>query len=89
MDDIEIRDVVKRLARPHSSGGDVVERVAILAAGGDYRAIMDWITDHDGRAEEAAPAARGGGLHGGRLTHGAGAPVAAPARYVLPAGALA
>ena len=37
MDDTEIRDVVKRLFRPHSSGGDVIERVAILAAGGDPR----------------------------------------------------
>lgn len=89
MDDSEIRDVVKRLARPHSSGGDVIERVAILAAGGDYQAIMAWITDHDGTAEEAAPAVRTGGLHGSRLAHGAGAPIAAPARYVLPAGVLA
>jgi hypothetical protein len=29
--DAEIRAIVKRLARPHSSGGDVVERAALLA----------------------------------------------------------
>lgn len=87
MDDSEIRDVVKRLCRPHSSGGDVIERAAILAAGGDSQAILAWITAHDGQAEEAAPAVRGGGLHGSRLSYGSGAPAAAPARYVLPAGA--
>ena len=85
MDDAEIRDVVKRLSRPHSSGGDVIERAAILAAGGDYQAIIAWITDHDGKAEEAAPAVRTGGLHGSRLSYGSGAPPAAPARFVLPA----
>ena len=89
MDDSEIRDVVKRLSRPHSSGGEVIERAAILAAGGDYQAIMAWITDHDGTAEEAAPAVRAGGLHGSRLSYGSGAPPAAPARFVLPASAFA
>jgi hypothetical protein len=88
MDDSEIHDLVKRLSRPHPSGGDVIERVAILAAGGDYQAILAWITAHDGTAEEAAPAARGGGLHGSRLSYGAGAPPAAPARFVLPADVL-
>ncbi len=87
MDDSEIRDVVTRLARPHSSGGDVIECAAIFAAGGDYRAIVTWITEHDGTAE-AAPAARTGGLHGSRLSHGSGAAPAEPARFVLPAGAL-
>jgi hypothetical protein len=88
MDDSEIRDVVARLSRPHTSGGDVIECAAILAAGGDYRAIVTWITDHDGTAEEAAPAVRTGGLHGSRLSYGSGAAPAGPARFVLPAGAL-
>jgi hypothetical protein len=33
--DDAIRAVVTRLSRPHASGGDVIERAAILAEGGD------------------------------------------------------
>ena len=33
MDDDEVRALVTRLARPHSSGGDVIERSVILAEG--------------------------------------------------------
>jgi hypothetical protein len=89
MDDDEIRAVVKRLSRPHPSGGEVVERAAILAAGGDLQAIMAWIIAHDGRAEAAAPAAPKRGLHGSRLEYLIGAYVPTPDRFVLPAGALA
>ena len=89
MEDDEIRSVVKRLSRPHPSGGEVIERAAILAAGGDFQAIMAWIMSHDGLAEAAAPAAPKGGLHGSRLGYGHGADPAAPVRFVLPAGALA
>src|SRR4029079_10178930 len=67
MNDDEIRAVVKRLARPHPSGGEVIERVAILAAGGDFEAIMDWITARGGRGEAVVPAAPKRGLHGSRL----------------------
>jgi hypothetical protein len=86
MDDDGIRVVVKRLSRPHASGGDVVERASILAEGADFPSIMTWITDHAGVPEDAVAAAPKG-LHGARLD-GGGAPPRAPLRYVLPAGTL-
>ncbi len=89
MDDSEIRAVVKRLSRPHSSGGEVVERAAILAAGGDFQAIMAWITAHHGYAEAVAPPTPKGGLHGSRLAFGDAGDIPPPSRFVLPAGALA
>jgi hypothetical protein len=86
MEDGAIRDLVARLARPHPSGGAVIERAAILAEGGDFDDIVEWITAHDGLPEEAI-AAREGGLHSARPVEGsrAGRP---PSRYILPAGAL-
>ena len=51
MDDEAIRSVVTRLARSHSSGGEVIERAAILAEGGDFPAVMAWITAHGGKPE--------------------------------------
>jgi hypothetical protein len=86
MDDDGIRLLVKRLARPHASGGDVVERASILAEGADFPSIMTWISDHAG-VPEAQVLATPKGLHGARLD-GGGAPPRAPSRYVLPAGAL-
>ena len=88
MDDDEIRAVVKRLSRPHPSGGEVIERAAIVAAGGDFQGIMAWIVAHDGEAEAAVPAGKGG-LHGSRLEYRIGAEGPTPLRFVLPAGALA
>ena len=90
MDEDALRLVVTRLARPHASGGQVIERAAIMAEGSRSRAILDWIADHDGQAEELVPVAtRGGlGLHGGRDADGRGAGAATPRRYVLPPGAL-
>jgi hypothetical protein len=38
--DDAIRAVVRRLSRPHASGGDVIERAAILAEGADAAAIV-------------------------------------------------
>jgi hypothetical protein len=88
VDDDAIRALVARLSRAHPSGGEVVERAAILAAGADFEAIVGWIVAHDGRPE-AVPAKRArGGLHGARVTQAEGA-TSTPARYVLPAGALA
>jgi hypothetical protein len=86
MDDAEIRDLVVRLARPHPSGGKVIERAAILAAGPGSGDVVDWITRRDGQGETAS-AGRSGGLHGGRLA-GAGRTDGPPLRYILPAGAL-
>ena len=89
MDDDEIRSVVKRLSRPHPSGGEVIERAAILAAGGDFEAIMTWILAHGGSAEAAVSVGPKRGLHGSRLDFGIGAGGPTPVRYVLPAGAVA
>ena len=90
MDDAAIRSLVVRLARPHASGGDVIARAAILAEGGDFAAVVRWITAHSGVPEEA-PVARtrgGSGIHGARGT-GSGEAGSVPARrFVFPPGAL-
>jgi len=86
MDDDAILAVVKRLARPHPSGGAVIERAAILAEGADFASVMAWIAEHDGRPEARAAPVSSRGLHGSRLDnfeHGQ-----PPLRYVLPAGTI-
>jgi hypothetical protein len=88
MEDDEIRTLVIRLSRSHPSGGEVIERAAILAEGADFDAVVGWIMAHDGQPEAKAAPSAGRGLHGTRLTSSAGA-TGPPARYVLPAGALA
>jgi hypothetical protein len=88
MDDDAIRVLLTRLSRPHGSGGEVIERAAIMAAGADSAAIVEWIVAHDGRPETQAPAASGGGLHGARLNDGDRVDASRPRRYVLPPGAL-
>ena len=87
-DDEAIRAVLRRLARPHSSGGDVVERAALLAEGAEFPAIMVWITDHAGIPEASVAAAPRHGLHGSRMSGGSSTEPSKPLRYVLPAGAL-
>jgi len=87
VEDDEIRALLTRLARPHPSGGAVIERAALAAEGSSLEEIIDWITAHDGLPEEVAaarPAAHG--LHGSRVE---GARVRPAARYVLPRGVLA
>jgi hypothetical protein len=84
MDDVEIRAVVKRLSRPHPSGGAVIERAAILAAGTDFDAVMAWIVAHAGTPEAVAAAPQRGGLH----SRGDEGRDSTPRRFVLPAGAL-
>lgn len=77
--------VVKRLARPHASGGLVVERSVILAEGSSSAAILSWISDHEGVPDFTAVPARSQGLHGSSVNANA-APQAPPARrFVLPA----
>jgi hypothetical protein len=88
-DDQAIRDLVARLARPHASGGKVIERAAILAEGADFTAVIAWIEAHAGRPETAVAAAPSGGLHGGRRNGGGGDDSRPPLRFVLPPGALA
>jgi hypothetical protein len=82
MDDDAIRILVTRLSRPHRSGGKVIERAAILAAGADSAAVLAWIAAHDGQPETLAPVVSRRGLHSARLTD------SGPRRYVLPPGVL-
>jgi hypothetical protein len=89
VDDDVIRALVTRLARSHASGGNVIERAAILAEGGDFAAVMDWIADHGGKPEATAPAGTRHGLHGAQLGHSGGAEGQTPLRFVLPPGTLA
>jgi hypothetical protein len=86
--DDAIRAIVTRLSRPHASGGDVIERAAILAEGANSAAIVAWIVAHAGQPEAAVPQAPARGLHGARLSGGPGAAGDTPRRYVLPVGAL-
>ena len=88
MDDDPILALVKRLARPHTSGGAVIERAAILAEGADFASVMAWIADHDGRPEATVAAGSTHGLHGSRFNDTDPARRATPLRYVLPAGTL-
>jgi len=78
--------LVRRLSRPHPSGGVVIERAAILAAGSGSSAVLAWITAHGGKAELAVEN-RSGGLHADRdRPNSPGGDT--PLRYVIPAGAL-
>jgi hypothetical protein len=88
MDDDAILALVTRLARPHASGGEVVERAAILAEGADFPAVMAWITAHNGQPESTVPAASRRGLHGSRLNDPGADQPRSPLRFVLPAGTL-
>jgi hypothetical protein len=92
MDDADIRSLVTRLARPHPSGGAVIERAAVMAEGADFHEVMKWIESHGGKPEETTPVAGRGtrhGLHGARLNDSSGAASGVPRRFVLPPGALA
>ena len=75
---------MSRLARPHSSGGVVVERASLLAEGANFAAIMDWILAHGGVAE-APGDQRGGGLQGIAAIERGAASVVTARRFVLPA----
>jgi hypothetical protein len=88
MDELQIKALVTRLSRPHASGGVVIERAAILAAGADFPAVMDWIADHEGTPEETVNVTRSQGLHGSRMSGAAPAAPPRPTSFVLPAGAL-
>ncbi len=85
MEDDAIRILVTSLSRPHRSGGDVVERAAILASGAKSTEVVSWIVAHEGKPEAAVAAPATRGLHGSRLS----TEPQQPLRYVLPAGALA
>ena len=86
MNDLEITALIRNLSRPHPSGGIVIERAAILAAGGDSPEIIAWIMTHAGAPE--TPAARSRGLHGSRIYADESRASSHPTRFVLPANAL-
>jgi hypothetical protein len=88
MDDDAIRTLVASLSRPHGSGGDVIERAAILATGAESTKVVAWIVANDGQPEAAVTAASTRGLHGSRVSGGFGSAERPPVRYVLPAGTL-
>ena len=89
MDDDAICALVTRLARPHASGGQVIERAAILAEGADFAAIMAWVIAHGGKPETTVPAVSRRGLHDSWVSDSRGAGAGTPLRFVLPPGALA
>jgi hypothetical protein len=85
--DDELRTLISDLARPHRSGGRVVERASLLASGADFGAAVAWIEAHGGTAELPSKKGRAsGGLHGARQD--ARDPSRDPLRFVLPPGAL-
>jgi hypothetical protein len=88
MNDDAILALVTRLARPHSSGGAVIERAAILADGADFASVMAWIENHNGHPEPSAAAVATRGLHGARISSTGAGQLRPPLRYVLPAGTL-
>ena len=88
VNDLEITALVTRLSRSHPSGGVVIERAAILAAGADSPAIIDWIIAHSGTPESTTPPARSYGLHGSRVNDGSNPASRQPVRFVLPANSL-
>lgn len=87
MDDDAIRALVTRLARPHQSGGKVIERAAIFADGADFAAVMAWITAR-GATPETVESTTRGGLHNLRDDTRPDATAQTPRRFVLPPGAL-
>jgi len=89
MDDAAIRALVARLARPHRSGGHVIERSSILAEGDGASDVLAWITENHGEPEAAAaPRDASRGLHGSHFHDRGPARTPVPRRYVLPPGAL-
>ena len=88
MDDTEINALVRRLSRPHPPGAVVIETAAIMAAGADSGAVIDWILAHSGTPETAASTSRKRGLHGAQMDADAANAPGKPVRFVLPADTL-
>jgi hypothetical protein len=80
-------ELVRRLSRPHNSGGRVIERSVILAEGAESSTILGWITDHDGVGDSSRMSTRTGGLHGDRRTALTSDSAGPARRFVLPASA--
>jgi hypothetical protein len=77
--------LVKRLARPHPSGGTTIDRPVILAEGTRSTAILAWIADHGGAPDSTLPSVRSKGLHSRSSAVGVEREVAPARRYILPA----
>jgi hypothetical protein len=88
VDDDTIRTTVRRLARPHPSGGEAIERSVILAEGSDSAAIIAWVLSHAGVPDSTATMAARRGIHGPREQRGVETPDRPPLRFLLPAGSL-
>jgi hypothetical protein len=80
----EVAVLVKRLARPHASGGTVIERPVIIAEGTRSKAILAWIADHGGAPDSTLPHSQSRGLHSPSLTVGVGRQATPARRYILP-----
>ena len=78
--DDEIRALLSRLSRRHPSGGTVIERAAIVAAGADSATVVAWILDHAGEPEAAGGMSSKRGLHSPRISGPIGPAPRAPAR---------
>ena len=87
MDDDEIRVLVRRLARPHPSGGTVVERAAIVAEGTGSDEVLSWLLDHGAQPEATVVERASHGLHGMDRRSTSASKQPPPSRYILPAGA--
>ena len=85
VDDDAIRTLLTRLGR--ASGGTIIERAAVVAAGADSDAVMTWILAHGGKPQAAAETSTRHGLHDSRL-HTSGSEPRGRSRFVLPASAL-
>ena len=90
METTEIRDLVRRLARPHGSDRVIVEGTAIRAAGSDFDVVEAWIVANGGKPQAQAPRPQkqSGGLFGDRFKDSDASRSLETARYVLPASAL-
>jgi len=88
VDEESIRALVIRLSRADGSGGDTIERAAILADGSDLAPVVAWILARGGKPEAAVAAVSGRGLHSSRLSGDDATHASAPLRYVMPAGSL-
>ena len=85
MENSEIREMVRRLARPHTNGRVVVEGAAIRAEGSDFDAVEAWVLANGGERQEAPKKRARGGLHGDHFADSNANRNPATARYVLPA----
>ena len=88
MDRTEIRDLVRRLARPYGEGRVIVEGTAIRAEGSDFDAVEAWILDQGGEQEVLVRREPPGGLHGRHFSDSQVSRNLETPRYVMPVAAL-